>query len=94
MPSNFRITHTTGFERDIKALVGRNPEIYRQFLTLLDVLREDPYNTSRKYNIKKLTGVAPGEGQWRIRTGKYRLRYDILKQDVVLYSFSHRKEAY
>lgn len=94
MPSNFRITYTTGFERDIKSLIVRNPEIYRQFKKLLDVLREDPFNTSRKYNIKKLTGVIPGDGQWRIRTGKYRLRYDILKQVVVLYSFSHRKEAY
>ncbi|MBI3961397.1 MAG: type II toxin-antitoxin system RelE/ParE family toxin [Deinococcus sp.] len=36
----------------------------------------------------------PGAAQWRIRAGDYRLRYDIVGSDVVLYSFRHRKEAY
>jgi len=94
MPSHFSIVYTTACERDIKSLIGRNKEIYPQFLKLLEALREDPYNLSRKYNIIKLTGTPSGEGQWRIRIGKYRLRYDILSQDVVLYSFNHRKDAY
>jgi mRNA-degrading endonuclease RelE of RelBE toxin-antitoxin system len=62
--------------------------------TLLAILRHDPYNRSRRHHIKKLTGGEVGEGQWRIRWKEYRLRYDILGRDVVLYSFRHRKEAY
>ena len=61
---------------------------------LLDVLEEDPYNTSRQYPIKKLSDVKQGEGQWRMRSGVWRLRYDIIDKDVILYSFKHRKEAY
>jgi mRNA-degrading endonuclease RelE of RelBE toxin-antitoxin system len=94
MPSSFRIVYTTAFKRDIKSFIGRNKDGYRQFIKLLELLHEDPYNVTRKKNIKKLAGTAPGDGQWRIRSGKYRLRYDIFEKDVILYSFSHRKEAY
>lgn len=61
---------------------------------LVDILRRDPYNRNGQHPIKKLTGYKAGEGQWRIRWKEYRLRYDILGSDVVLYSFRHRKEAY
>ncbi len=61
---------------------------------LRSTLRVDPYNRGRKHSIAKLTGVAEGEGQWRIRVGDYRLRYDIIGRDVVLYSFRHRREVY
>jgi len=61
---------------------------------LLAILRRDPYNHNERHQIKKLTGYKAGEGQWRIRWKEYRLRYDILGRDVVLYSFRHRKEAY
>jgi mRNA-degrading endonuclease RelE of RelBE toxin-antitoxin system len=61
---------------------------------LIAILGEDPHNRSGRYAIKKLAGLGPGEGQWRIRWREYRLRYDISGTDVVLHSFRHRKEAY
>lgn len=61
---------------------------------LYDILETDPYNTKRQYAIRKFASVKSGEGQWRIRSGKYRLRYDIKRNEVILYSFRHRKEAY
>ena len=42
---------------------------------MLAALKEDPYNRSGKHDIKKLASLKPGEGQWRIRAGDYRLRY-------------------
>jgi mRNA-degrading endonuclease RelE of RelBE toxin-antitoxin system len=51
---------------------------------MIAVLEIDPLNTSRRHNIKKLTNVEEGEGQWRIRSGVYRLRYDIVAHDVIL----------
>jgi mRNA-degrading endonuclease RelE of RelBE toxin-antitoxin system len=57
-------------------------------------LQEDPLNLSRKHNIKKLTGVKDGEGRWRIRSGVYRLRYDVYDHKVVLPSINHRSQAY
>lgn len=58
------------------------------------VLKKDPYNNTRIHNIKKLTDVAQGEGQYRIRQGDCRIRYDVVKKDVVLTAFKHRKDIY
>jgi mRNA-degrading endonuclease RelE of RelBE toxin-antitoxin system len=92
--SLFNVKSTPTFERGFKILTKRNHELLIKFVDLLAILTYDPYNISGRHNIKKLTNVSKGEGQWRIRMGKYRLRYDIINEDVVLHSLSHRKEAY
>lgn len=61
---------------------------------MVEALKQDPYNRGRQHNIKKLRGVKKGEGQWRIASGDYRIRYDIFGQDVLLYSCKHRREVY
>lgn len=94
MAQRFRLLATPGYQRDLRSLAKRNPALISAFERILDILERDPYNTSRQHPIKKHVGIKPGEGQWRIRLGSYRLRYDIVKTDVVLYSFRHRKEAY
>lgn len=94
MPPIFRLLPSTRFKRDFEEIDKRNRDIIRKIEPLTIVLRHDPYNRSRRYDIKKLKDVPRGEGQYRIRSGKYRLRYDIIGDDVILYSFKHRKEAY
>ena len=89
MSSSFVLKTTPSFERGFRALTKRDRELYEQFIKLLEILRIDPYNLSKQYDIKKLTNVSKGEGQWRIRTGNYRLRYDIFDQEIILQSFSH-----
>jgi mRNA-degrading endonuclease RelE of RelBE toxin-antitoxin system len=37
-------------------------------------------NRNRRHQIKKLEGVPPGDGQYRPRSGRWRLRYDIWSQ--------------
>jgi len=85
---------TPGYERDLRRNQKRNPTLTTIIKRLHVILLDDPTNRSRKYGIKKLKGIPEGKGQWRIRAGEYRLRYDIFGTDVVLYSFRHRKEAY
>jgi mRNA-degrading endonuclease RelE of RelBE toxin-antitoxin system len=94
MPEQFAVLTTPAFERDFRTASRRNPILVNALEDLLSTLREDPFNNSGRYQIKKLVGLKPGEGQWRIRWREYRLRYDILKKEVVLHSFRHRKEAY
>jgi len=41
---------------------------------------------------RKLEGVKPGEGQYRLRPGRWRFRYDIFGQDIVLHCCGLRRE--
>ena len=90
----YRTLTTPAFERETRKILRRNARFLGMLEKMLTALKDDPYNRSRKHDIKKLAGLKPGEGQWRIRTGDYRLRYDIFGHDVVLYALRHRKEAY
>jgi mRNA-degrading endonuclease RelE of RelBE toxin-antitoxin system len=62
----------------VKRLAKKNPDIPEMFAELLEILSTDPLNASHRYQLKKLTNVAPGDRQWRIRSGVYRLHYDVV----------------
>lgn len=94
MSPPYRVLSTSRFERDYKTLAKRSLQVISLVEAMVRILQQDPYNRSGRYGIKKLKGVKKGEGQWRIALGNYRLRYDIFKQDVVLYSCRLRREAY
>jgi mRNA-degrading endonuclease RelE of RelBE toxin-antitoxin system len=94
MPGSFRVLTTPAFEREFRKIASGNPALAAALDELIKILQEDPYNRTRRHAIKKLAGVKPGEGQWRIRWREYRLRYDIFGNEVVLHSFRHRREAY
>ena len=94
MTSSYRILVTSFFEKDVKRQVKKDQKISKEIGQLKEILEADPYNLSRRYDIKKLKGIKPGQGQFRIRIKDYRLRYDIFGHDVVLYSFRHRKDIY
>jgi mRNA-degrading endonuclease RelE of RelBE toxin-antitoxin system len=94
MSSGFRILGSPGFEREFRNVAEGNSELRAALEVLLVVLRDDPYNRSGQHSIKKLAQVKAGEGQWRIRWRDYRLRYDIYAEEVLLFSFRHRKDSY
>ena len=66
MAAIFRVFTTSAFDRSLRQLAKKNPGIPEMFEDLVTVLESDPQNTSRKHNIKKLTGVEAGDGQWRV----------------------------
>ena len=78
----------------MQKLLEQHPELVDVLEQVRSALGADPHNRSRGHDIRKLSGVGEGEGQWRIRIGDYRLRYDIVGRDVLLYSFRHRREVY
>ena len=90
----FSILNTTRFERDFEKLVAKSREVLDYAQQARSILCTDPYNVSRQHKIKKLTGIPMGEGQWRLRIGKYRIRYDINGRAVELLSIKLRKDAY
>jgi mRNA-degrading endonuclease RelE of RelBE toxin-antitoxin system len=90
----FRVLTTPAFEREFRAISKKDSALVRALEELIAILHDDPHNRSGQHQIKKLAGLKPGEGQWRVRWRNYRLRYDIFGDEVVLHSFRHRKDAY
>jgi len=90
----FNVFSTARFEREFEKLIKKNRETIDYARQTRVILGADPYNLSRQYKIKKLTDVAAGEGQWRLRIGRYRVRYDIRGKVVELHSIQPRPEAY
>ena len=82
MPAR-RIVVTRSFEKDFRAL---ERDLRSRILDALEQLQNDPY-MGRKLTAAKL-------GEWRLRVGDYRIRYDIIGNDIVLYRVRHRKQVY
>lgn len=90
--SRFSVLTTAHFDRLLKKLVPKHPDLAERFGEGIAILSTDPYNKSRKYPIKKLEGVSAGQGQYRLRSGRFRFRYDIEGIEVVLLYCGLRRE--
>jgi len=87
MAGRFTVRLTPSFVRDLEALPV---SVQDAVLKRVKRLETNPFGPPP--TIKKLKGKEPG--QWRLRIGVYRVRYDVIKRDVVLYRVRHRKDIY
>ena len=71
------------FRQDLRRL---DAQMHRRVLEVLERLQEDPAQGQRLTNVTI--------GQWRIRVGDYRIRYDIEGEQILLYRVRHRREIY
>lgn len=92
MTPPFSVRTTPHFDRLAHALQKRHPDFADRYAQALEILKADPTNHSRAYDIKKLEGVRPGEGQYRLRRGRWRFRYEIFGQEVWLFYCGLRRE--
>ena len=95
MKEVFDVRTTTRFDRLLKKLASQHPqEAGEMFAQALAILKTDPYNRSRRHPIKKLEGVPPGGGQYRLKLRRWRFRYDIWsdRQEVELNFCGLRRE--
>jgi len=88
----YSVLTTSHFDRLMKKLALKHPELVDRFEQATAILGVDPYNKSGKYPIKKLVGVSAGEGQYRLRSGRFRFRYDVEGLEVVLHYCGLRRE--
>ena len=65
------------FDRLLAKLVQQHLDLPDIFESAIAILKTDSHNLSRSHPIKKLRGVNPGNGQYRLRIGRWRFRYDI-----------------
>jgi hypothetical protein len=56
------------------------------------ILQADPLNRSRLNDIKKLSDVPAGEGQYRLAIGRWRFRFDVTGDVVLLTHCGLRRE--
>ena len=91
MSKRFQVLVTPVFERRYRKLLAHDKDLQGFFG---DTLKKLEVNPQRGGQIKKLVGVATGDGAWRIRLGIYRLRYDVLGDTVVLHTIGLRKDIY
>jgi mRNA interferase RelE/StbE len=79
----FQLVISNRFRRDLRRL---DAALHRRVLEAIEHLQEDPYQGSQLTNVRI--------GQWRMRVGDYRIRYDIEGNRVFLYRVRHRKDIY
>jgi mRNA-degrading endonuclease RelE of RelBE toxin-antitoxin system len=92
MTAEFLVLTTSRFDRELKKLAARHQELPEHYRDVVAALKQDPYNRSRRYLIKKLQGLQADDGQYRIRSGRFRFRYDIEGESVYLKACSLRRE--
>jgi mRNA-degrading endonuclease RelE of RelBE toxin-antitoxin system len=88
----YSVITTAHFNRLLKKLALQHPELVDRYEEALTILSSDPQNKSRRHSIKKLQGISAGEGQYRLRSGRFRFRYDIADHEVVLLYCGLRRE--
>jgi len=89
-----RILTTHSFERELKKLSKKQKRSVGAFESIINILQKDIFGARKSSNIKKLTDIKQGEGSWRIRLSDYRVRYDIVSNNVILHSIRNRRDAY
>jgi hypothetical protein len=93
MTSPFSVRTIPQFDRLLCRLVRQHPELADVYAEALTILRTDPYNRSRQHDSLNLKGLSPCEGgQYRLRLGRLRYRYDIERHEVILYYCGLRRE--
>ncbi len=88
----YSVLTTAHFDRLMRKLAPKHPELVERFEQAIAILSADPYNKSGQHEIKKLVGVSAGEGQYRLRSGRFRFRYDVAGHEVVLLYCGLRRE--
>lgn len=91
----YRVVTTAHFDRLMKKLAPKHPELVERLEEVIATLSADPFDKSRRHPIKKLREVPAGEAQYRLRSGRFRFRYDIEGTEVLfLYCGLRREDTY
>jgi mRNA-degrading endonuclease RelE of RelBE toxin-antitoxin system len=93
----YSVLTTSLFNRLLYKLVQQHPELPDIFESAITILKADPHNLSRSHPIIKLRGIYPGNGQYRLRVGRWRFRYDIwdkLEEVELSYCGLRREDTY
>ena len=88
----FSVRTTSHYDRLSNKLHKANRDFDPTERSAAAILTTDPYNRTRQHDIKKLEGVPPGSGQYRLKIRRWRFRYDIAGEMVQLHYCGLRRE--
>ena len=89
----FFVGSTARFDRLARALRQAHPHEFPRLLErAATILAADPFNRQRTHDMRKLEDVPAGHGQYRLRLGRFRFRYDIVGVVVELVYCGLRRE--
>jgi mRNA-degrading endonuclease RelE of RelBE toxin-antitoxin system len=94
MEQRYRVVTSPRFTRDVRRLRKRAPRMSQLLKEAGALLADDPYKRRGHSDVAKLVDVRPGDGQFRLRLGDWRLRYDVFGDEVVLHSIRPRSQSY
>ena len=97
MNGAFRVRTNPHFDRLARRLHKQHRSSFTdRYAEAIAILSSDPSNSSGRYDIRKLASVAQDEdGQWRLRLGQFRFRYDGGNGEVrLLYCGLRRDDTY
>jgi mRNA-degrading endonuclease RelE of RelBE toxin-antitoxin system len=80
----YSVRTSAHFDRLMKKLAPKHLDLVERFEDVIAIISADPFNKTRMHPIKKLHDLPAGDGQYRIRTGRFRFRYDVDGRAVVL----------
>jgi hypothetical protein len=92
MTPAFTVLAAPHYERLARRLLRSHADFAEVQARAGAILGADPYGVGRQHHIKKLEGVAAGEGQFRLTMGRWRFRYDIAGREVRLLHCGLRRE--
>jgi mRNA-degrading endonuclease RelE of RelBE toxin-antitoxin system len=92
MTPRVSVRTTPHFERLMRRLGRHHKDLTSRYEEALNILEQDPLNRSGAHPIRKLENVTVGAGQYRLRLGRWRFRYDVIDRDVVLHYVGLRRE--
>jgi mRNA-degrading endonuclease RelE of RelBE toxin-antitoxin system len=90
--TGYKLEVTAKCRRLIEDLQSASFEFADYYQEALVFFQTDPYNRSRIHNVKKLINVPKESGEFRLRIGRWRFRYDIEAKKVILYYCGLRRE--
>jgi mRNA-degrading endonuclease RelE of RelBE toxin-antitoxin system len=86
VPETYKLVAANTFLKDIEKLP---PEMKARVGEALLEIKKDPFFSR---DLKKLANVKLG--RWRLSIGDFRLRYDVLGNEIRLMLIRHRKDVY
>ncbi|MGX2982845.1 type II toxin-antitoxin system RelE family toxin [Helicobacter sp. 23-1045] len=76
------MSYAIQYSKQVEKFLDSHKELQAKILSALETIAQNPYENA--LDIKKLQGETH---KYRLRIGKYRLLYEIIEQQILIYAY-------